>query len=47
MQAISTITSVLDVEAGHLEVDPHQSVVALDSASAPARGARYRLAAHG
>ena len=27
MHAISTITSLLDVEAGHLEIDPHQAVV--------------------
>ena len=45
----------LDVEAGHLEVDPHQPVVGLKrrrstsplGGSYPARGARYRLAAHG
>ena len=54
MHAISTITSVLDVEAGHLEVDPHQAVVAraqwsssgtLSRRTLPARGPRVDSAA--
>ena len=47
MHAISTITSLLDVEPGHLEVDPHQPVVvgvgrscAARCRTLPARGAR-------
>ena len=43
MHAISTITSRLDVEAGHLEVDPHQPVVvAATSVASRARSATRR-----